>query len=329
MKRKDKDKERLPIIQFMSAGSSGKRLTEKVMAEVGRVLEGREFSSVEEMNKFLEQVMTPEGKIPLSRERTPEEKAQDLIYDAWEMEDKKSRIRLAEQALELWPDCADAYVILAEDKAKSLEEAKEFYERGVRAGERSLGPETFEKQAGHFWGIIKTRPYMRARAGLARCLWKLGQRSEAIDHLQDMLRLNPGDNQGLRYELINWLLYEGRDKEARALLNSYKGDPTAFWLYSEALWLFRHEGPSNRANRALKEAMEENDFVPSYLLGKKKLPRHLPEAYVLGEESEAIVYADLALEVWRHTPGAREWLATSFFWFNLFPRLPLKNAGLK
>lgn len=48
--------------------------------------------------------------------------------------------------------------------------------------------------------------------------------------------------------------------------------------------------------------MEENLFVPQYLLEKKKLPKRLPDAYVLGDESEAIVYADLAIEAWRLTP---------------------------
>jgi hypothetical protein len=30
----------------------------------------------------------------------------------------------------------------------------------VAAGERSLGPKAFEEDAGHFWGILETRPYM-------------------------------------------------------------------------------------------------------------------------------------------------------------------------
>lgn len=33
---------------------------------------------------------------------------------------------------------------------------------------------------GHFWGILETRFYMRARAGLAEALWELGERDAAI-----------------------------------------------------------------------------------------------------------------------------------------------------
>jgi Tetratricopeptide repeat len=40
---------------------------------------------------------------------------------------------------------------------------------------------------------------MRARAGLAATLDALGDVEAAIGHYRDMLRLNPGDNQGIRY----------------------------------------------------------------------------------------------------------------------------------
>ena len=103
----------------------------------------------------------------------------------------------------LSPDCADAYVLLAE-QARNRKEALELFEQGVAAGERALGPQMFRDEVGNFWGILETRPYMRARLGLAECLWTSGRRDESVVHLQDMLRLNPGDNQGLRLILVNW-----------------------------------------------------------------------------------------------------------------------------
>lgn len=130
-----------------------------------------------------------------------------------------------------------------------------------------------------------------------------------------MLRLNPDDGQGLRLELVSWLLCEGRDSEAGEILSRYRDEPMAYWLYSQALLIFWREGPSNRANRALEAAMKANRFAPLYLLERKKLPAWPPDEYVIGEESEAAVYASLALEAWRATSWAREWLATSFFWF--------------
>ncbi|KAI2628209.1 hypothetical protein GGS21DRAFT_528265 [Xylaria nigripes] len=59
----------------------------------------------------------------------------------------------------------------------------------------------FETDVGHFWGILNTRDYMRARFTLAKSLLMLGTLdgvSEALEHLLDMLRLCRGDNMGLR-----------------------------------------------------------------------------------------------------------------------------------
>jgi hypothetical protein len=98
------------------------------------------------------------------------------------------------------------------------------YEQGVAAGERALGQEAFQRDAGHFWGILETRPYMRARLGLARSLWTAGRRDEAVRHLQDMLRLNPNDNQGVRYTLAGFLLFLDRDKALRQVWASERDD---------------------------------------------------------------------------------------------------------
>jgi hypothetical protein len=65
-------------------------------------------------------------------------------------------------------ECADAYVLLAE-AAQDPQEMRSLYEQGVQAGERVLGPEIFAEEVGHFWGIVETRPYMRARLVWPKC----------------------------------------------------------------------------------------------------------------------------------------------------------------
>jgi hypothetical protein len=73
---------------------------------------------------------------------TPLGKAQALMYRAFEEPDEQRRVRLAREALAICPDCADAYVLLAEHTT-SRKEALRLYEQGVAAGERALGPEGF------------------------------------------------------------------------------------------------------------------------------------------------------------------------------------------
>jgi tetratricopeptide (TPR) repeat protein len=145
------------------------------------------------------------------------EQAQDLIYDAWEAKTAKARLAIARKALALSPLCADAHVLLAEHAKSGSDEQLELWRRGVESGELALGDE-FEALAGQFWGFLETRPYMRARFGLARALWIRGANDEAIDHLRDMLRLNPNDNQGIRYVLAAYLVEAERDDDLGVLL---------------------------------------------------------------------------------------------------------------
>ncbi len=235
-------------------------------------------------------------------------RAQDLMYRAWEQTNPAKRIALAHDALALSPNCADAYVLLAEEEADTLNRALELYQRGIEAGERALGAKYFKRNAGHFWGLLETRPYMRAREGLARTLWRLKRYEQAIAHYRELLRLNPGDNQGIRYALLDLLLQLERDEEARMLLNQYRDEWSALWLYSRALLEFRAHGASARANKILRDAREENPYVPAYLIGEKRVPNRRLDSYGWGDESEAIYYASEHLNYWRRTPGAVEWL---------------------
>jgi len=285
-----------------------RRALEKEMANLHRLLGTRRFGSVKEMKGFLEQTLAQTGgRVPEQAAGSPVEQAQNVMYEAWDAQGSV-RVALARRALEISADCADAYVLLAEETAHTAEEARELYAQGVAAGERALGETTFRKQVGHFWEVLETRPYVRARAGLAHCLWELGQREAALDHWVDMLRLNPGDGLGVRYRLITGLLQLGRDREAGKLLRVYQGDAGANWLYSWALWAFRTEGDSRRSRRRLTEAMVHNPYVPAYLRGLRRLPRCSPETVGPGDKDEAVGYAAAAKVIWQETPDALAWL---------------------
>lgn len=283
-----------------------RRLMGKHMAVATRLLADREFETVEEANAFLREALAS-GELPELTPATPLEEAQELVYQALETSGKR-REKLARKALSISPDCADAYVILAEE-TKDIEKARHLYEQGVQAGERALGEEMFTQQKGEFWGILETRPYMRARLGLADVLWELGERQAAIDHLQAMLRLNPGDNQGVRYMLANWLLITKDNAALNRLLAQYPDEWSAFWAYTKALYTFREKGPKKQANKALQQAIEINPSVPAYLLGLAPLPEEWPEYYTMGSDEEAVIYLAEAGLAWLDTPGALEWLA--------------------
>ena len=236
------------------------------------------------------------------------DRAQQLMYKAWEETNPARRLALAHQALSTSPNCADAYVLLAEEEADTVGRALELYQQGVAAGERALGPQYLDEFAGHFWGVLETRPYMRALHGLADTLWRLHRREEAIERYQELLRLNPGDNQGVRYVLLDLLLQLDRVADAEQLLKQYRGDWSAEWTYSRALLEFRRGGASDKARKALSDALKQNPHVPVYLIGQKRIPNRLPDYISPGREDEAISYASQHLNHWRRTPGAVDWL---------------------
>ncbi|KAI8947341.1 hypothetical protein F4801DRAFT_515371 [Xylaria longipes] len=59
----------------------------------------------------------------------------------------------------------------------------------------------FETHVGHFWGLLSTREYMRARFGLVRPLILLATLDgveEGLEHMRDMMILCRSDNMGFR-----------------------------------------------------------------------------------------------------------------------------------
>ncbi len=284
------------------------RALEKTMYDLGRIIDQHEFDSEEELNDFLQALIVPGKPLPVPAAQTPLEEAQEIMYEAWSAHSRARRIKLAKKALSISEDCADAYVLLAEESARTVEQALQFYEQGIAAGERALGPEAFEEYKGNFWAAIETRPYMRAREGLALALWRLGDRDAAIHHFRVMLDLNPGDNQGVRYHLLTLFQETEEDESLRKLLKYYKGDASAQWFYTQALVAYRQYKRSLRADKKLSAALAYNPFVPQYLLGRKRLPTQHPSTISFGNEDEAVDYVADALRFWYDTPGALDWL---------------------
>jgi tetratricopeptide (TPR) repeat protein len=284
------------------------RSLERLHSDILRLMDEQEFETIDEANAFLSQFIGGKGKdIPKpNRELTPLEQAQDKMYEAWGAEDDE-RVKLAREALAISPDCADAYVLLAEETPGTIEETRELYQKGVEAGERALGHEFFEQNAGDFWGIIETRPYMRARAGLAETAEAMGEPNQAVEHYRELLRLNPNDNQGVRFALACRLLKSRAYEELGKLLDQYKDDATASWLYTRALWLFRKEGATKQANAELVKALKQNPFVPLYMLGAAQAPDEPPDFIEMGGEGEAIEYIGMNGLAWLDTEGAIQW----------------------
>jgi len=251
------------------------------------------------------------AKVAIGRRADAIESAQNVIYDAWDCKTSRSRVSLARKALAISPLCADAYNLLAAEAATAAE-ARDLYARGLDAGELALGAEGFSEYDGHFWGFLETRPYMRARHGLALALLALGEDEAAIEHFRAMLKLNPGDNQGIRYLLLAGLLRRDDIGAAKAVLAVYADEWSAFWLYTRALVAYREgKGSTPATVKLLKDAQSANEYVPA-ILADAAPPRLSGSDYVtFGGADEAAEYVRECGGAWRNTPGAVEWLTAA------------------
>jgi len=284
-----------------------RRTMERMSAQMQRYFDDHPAKDMGEMTEVMNRQFVGRAMDEMEfTPRTPLERAQDLCYQAFDARGRR-QLQLAGQALKECPDCADAHVILAERRS-DVRQACELYAQGVAAGERALGQKTFEQDAGHFWGLLETRPYMRARFGLAQSLAALGRTEEAVGHYQELLRLNRDDNQGVRYLLLPALMELGRDEEAADLIAGSGDEDTAAWAYARVLLAFRMEGAGASSTKLLQQAVKTNRYVPKYLLGNSEMPVSLPGSYSLGSEEEAAICAAELMGAWNDTPGASKWL---------------------
>jgi len=274
------------------------------MRDLHKLMEKQQFGSMEEIEAFM-QKYTKEP-IPEFEPETEEEQAEELAYDALQLDGEEARDLLME-ALTLDPDCILAYYALGAAETHPAI-ALAFFERGVILGMTRFHTEEYLKEnKGHFWGIHETRPFMQCLQGAADCQFALGRVFEAIAVWNLMLELNTNDNQGVRYDLMLCLAGFGDTESFEELEKEYKDDVSAAAAFNRVLYLFKSQGPGPQTLQALQAARTRNKHVVPLLL-KQDPELYAVEGYTLGSKEEAMSYLDKAHLVWSGVPGAKEWL---------------------
>ncbi len=290
----------------MSKKKNNERMnTEKDLAKLMEEIKKKDFKSTDELNDFLNNLMGQSlDDLP---ERTDKKgRSQDLVFEAYEQPVSKGK-KLVKQALELDPNNTDAYNYLASIE-KDIDKAIVMFEKAIKAGEKTLGKKFFKEEKGYFWGILETRPYMRAKAGLADCLYAKNKIDKAIDIYEEMLELNPNDNQGIRYLLSTLLLSKNDLTKFELFIKNSEDEDCAVWNYNNALYSFKKIGRTAKTEKILKDAYKSNEFVIDYMLGIKKMPDEQPQYIGRGDENEAISYVNDSWIIWNKTEGAFDWL---------------------
>ena len=184
-------------------------------------------------------------------------------------------------------------------------------EAALSYAEKALGEEYFKENEGHFWGLLETRPYMRALTALAEAYKSTLQRDKAIQCYEKALLLCSGDNLGVRYLLCELYMELRQFDNCLALAERFKEDRCAMMLFTKALALFMKHGNGPASAKALKDAVKSNQHVVAYLTDAQAMPEELPSYYGYGDDAEAVLYVAQCRLLWRNSPGAMAWLENS------------------
>ena len=242
---------------------------------------------------------------------------QDMEDQAWEeisAGNYDAATRLARNAMRIEPNAIDCYNILAQ-ATDLVGEQIAFAKEAVRLGEIQFKDEIVAAPNDDypFYGILETRPYMRALHSLSLALWsdeRPGAKDEAIEVAEHALRICPNDNIGFRFLLLEWLAINDRWSEGYPIAKTYGEDvmvPLRMWA---ALYGFR-AGELDYAKERLDAALHYNPHIVKELT-KKKRSKLSPMAMVAhGSIEEAQHYAGTAHEIWRDVPGALDWLKSA------------------
>lgn len=278
---------------------------EKLMTDLHRLLETREFKNEKELSEFMQGLIGKEIPSFPKDVLNVKEQAQDLVYEAYNLTPTKAKAKI-NQALQLDPNCIEAYEFLGATH-NSLIKACEYLEKGIAIGRKQFGGKYLKENRGFFWVLHETRPFMRCLQLYSECLYEMNRIHDSVSILEEMIVLNPNDNQGIRDQLMLYLLELNEDKKFLKYKKIFQDENRAFPLFNEALFAFKNEGESDNSNMLLLKALKKNKFVAKKLLSHKQV-RFIDDHYGIGDENEADFYASYAQGIWERTQGAKTWL---------------------
>lgn len=284
--------------------------TERFNRLVERMVEDRSFESQEEFNQHLEEAVGGKNLDEMLAEApadNPVEQAQELAFQSMEEQDPRRALALARKALEIDPDCVDArrveILVAATDPDGLLAALRELLEKG----RESLGPGFFEENRGSFWGLVKTRPYMRTLELLARLFLSLGREGEAAEVMNEMIELNSHDNQGVRYPLLGYLLGQGDVLAARTLLNRFADEDTVVFAWARAIERML-SGDFDAAAAGMEKAVYRNPHVVYLMGGIEETPGEKDRETWPEEIREAQYCIEDLGPVWERQPDVLPWI---------------------
>ena len=240
------------------------------------------FANNEMLNKTPEEVLHKFGV-----EKSNRDLANQLAITAWEANDREAK-KIIKMALKLDPENVEAHIFLAFDSIGTIALLNRL-QKAISLAADQLGEDYFEKYTGHFWLEPQSRPYMFARLHFVEALIDNGKLQEAIVEMEDMIELNPTDNQGVRDRLAPIYVAQSKFGKYKGLRHRYQMDASASSAYTYLAFLFATAAPEKKIRAALENAINENKYVLDYFAGDENFEEidFEIDTYTPGEKSEA------------------------------------------
>ncbi len=104
--------------------------------------------------------------------------------------------------------------------------ARELFKKAIKESHKQFDP-SFEVA----WGYVPNRPYLRSLFAYGIWEFELGNFEVAKTQFQKLIKINPSDNQGVRYLLVSTLLHLNLLVAAKKVLETYPESDDAIYEY--------------------------------------------------------------------------------------------------
>ncbi len=174
-----------------------------------------------------------------------------------------------------------------------------------------------------WWTDRPTRPYLRAHYGRAMTLWHQGRYASAADQFENLLGINPTDNQGVRFFIPLLRLLSDESEAALTFYNEYAKsypddyiEPSFSFGWALTLSLFGYETEAKEKYRA---GILKNIYIAPMLLEVNEPQRAIWHPNDRAEPNYAAEFIDSYAVLWDREPAALRLLRES--WQDLKPRI--------
>ncbi|MCE5223027.1 hypothetical protein LLG10_02400 [bacterium] len=300
------------------------RNTEIHNTQINYITRSKDFSSIEEINAFLNPIMLNPNNMykALDEANLSEEEIDHLAYleiinEAYQSTGERA-MRLVLQSLLYSHKPIDAYLWIANHLSKTPEEIFQMLSMAVETAELTLDKKKRKSEMGQFWNCHEFRPFMRAKANLADFLYSYNTSQEdiqqAIETMETLLEYDLQDHMGIRFLLMGIYSFHEVFDKMDALYQRFPIDhQNPLFLYPMAYKQYFTLGPSHESTKSfLSDAIQKNPYVITLVLDNENIPSYEGSFYHKHSLEEAFYFFNTNYDYFEPDDKMLLWLTEAF-----------------